>query len=191
MNVHHADDRELVAAYRDRHDQSAFTELVRRHRERVFRLACSILGRGFEGDAEEVTQEVFLRVHHGIAMFREEAKFSSWIYRITFNQAVNLKSRVRYRAPHLGEEALQNARSTGADPHDALAESRCKQAIEKCIAELPEVYQSSLHLYYWMNTPVIEIADLIGVPENTVKSYLHRARRLLGEMLKERGFEDV
>jgi RNA polymerase sigma-70 factor (ECF subfamily) len=190
MNVHDAGDRELVAAYRDLQDQSAFTELVRRHRNRVFRLACSILGRGFEGDAEEITQEVFLRIHHGIAMFREEAEFSSWVYRITFNQAVNLKGRVRYRAPHLGEEALKDVYS-GANPHDALAEARRKQAIEECIAELPEVYQSCLHLYYWMNTPVVEIADLIGIPENTVKSYLHRARRLLREMLRERGLQDV
>jgi RNA polymerase sigma-70 factor, ECF subfamily len=57
--------------------------------------------------------------------------------------------------------------------------------------ELPEVYQSALRLHYWMGEGIADIAPLIGVPENTVKSYLHRARRLLHEMLKKRGFEDV
>jgi RNA polymerase sigma-70 factor (ECF subfamily) len=79
-------------------DQLAFAELVRRHSAQVFRLAVSILGREFIPEAEDVTQEVFLKVHHAIDSFRGEAEFSSWIYRITFNQAVNLKARSSVRA---------------------------------------------------------------------------------------------
>jgi RNA polymerase sigma-70 factor (ECF subfamily) len=172
-------------------DEAAFAELVGRYREPVFRLAVSILGPEFRADAEDVTQEVFLRVHHGLASFRGEAQFSSWIYRIGFNQAVNLKARVRYRAPHLSEDALAQAASPLLDPEGRLAAARRQQALAECMNELPEVYQSSLRLYYWLGESVVEIATLLGVPENTVKSYLHRARRLLHEMLKERGFEDA
>src|SRR5207244_641659 len=99
-------DAALVEAYRERGDQSAFAELVRRYREPVFRLALSIMGPAFAGEAEEVAQEVFVRVHRGLTSFRGEAQFSSWIYRIAFNQALNLKERVRYRVPHLSEEAI-------------------------------------------------------------------------------------
>jgi RNA polymerase sigma-70 factor (ECF subfamily) len=157
----------------------------------VFRLAVSILGPGFAGEAEEVAQEVFLRVHHALASFRGEAQFSSWIYRIAFNHAVNLKGRVRYRAPHLTELALTEAASPLAGPLDQLHAAQRAEALAECITELPEVYQAALRLHYWLDTSVAEIAPLIGVPENTVKSYLHRARRLLHEMLKQRGYEDV
>jgi RNA polymerase sigma factor (sigma-70 family) len=71
-------------------DQEAFAGLVHRYSAPVFRLAVSIMGNGFAAEAEEVAQEVFIKVHHAITSFRGEAEFSSWIYRVTFNQAVNL-----------------------------------------------------------------------------------------------------
>jgi RNA polymerase sigma-70 factor (ECF subfamily) len=184
-------DSDLVAAYRERDDQQAFTELVRRYREPVFRLALSILGPGFAGEAEEVAQEVFLRVHHSLESFRGDAQFSSWIYRIAFNQAINLKERVRYRAPHLSEQMLAAKASPATDPLSQLESARSNRALIECVDELPEIYQSALRLHYWMGMGVAEIASLIGVPENTVKSYLHRARQRLHEMLKERGIRDV
>lgn len=172
-------------------DAEAFGELVRRYQDRVFRVALSVLGRGFAGEAEEVAQEVFLRVHRAIGSFRGESQLGSWLYRIAFNQAVNVKARVRYRAPHLGVEALAEAAAPGPDAHDALAARRSERALLECIAELPEVYQSALRLHYWMDAGVAEIATLLGVPENTVKSYLHRARRLLHVKLGQRGEVDV
>ena len=184
-------DAALIVCCRDKGDEQAFAELVCRYRERVFRLAASILGPGFTAEAEEVAQEVFLRVHHALATFRGEAQFSSWIYRIAFNQAVNLKARVRYRVPHLSEQVLAEAASSLPDPLDHLEAVRRDRALAGCMNELPEVYQSVLRLHYWVDASVAEIASLLDVPENTVKSYLHRARRLLHEMLKERGFGDV
>jgi len=84
-------DSQLVASAQSG-DQQAFAELVRRHSAPVFRLAVSILGREFIPEAEDVAQEVFLKVHHAIVSFRGEAELSSWIYRITFNQAVSAGS---------------------------------------------------------------------------------------------------
>jgi RNA polymerase sigma factor (sigma-70 family) len=77
------------------------------------------------------------------------------------------------------------------DAHQRLEDARRGRALAESIAQLPEVYQSALRLHYWMGTGLNQIATLIGVPENTVKSYLHRARRLLHAMLGERGFSDV
>ena len=99
-------DSQLVARAQSG-DQQAFAELVRRFSALVFRLAVSILSREFIAEAEEVAQEVFLKVHHAIESFRGEAEFSSWIYRITFNQAVNLKMRVRFRSPH-ADDAVES-----------------------------------------------------------------------------------
>jgi RNA polymerase sigma-70 factor (ECF subfamily) len=179
-------DAQLVALAQSG-DRQAFAELVRRHSAAVFRLAVSILGREFIPEAEDVTQEVFLKVHYAIESFRGEAEFSSWLYRITFNQAVNLKARVRFRSPHDNETVLQKAMTAGPGPHRQAETAQRDQALADCIRTLPEVYQSALRLYYWLDTGVGEIATLLGVPENTAKSYLHRARQLLEVMLKERG----
>ncbi|WP_031499143.1 RNA polymerase sigma factor [Bryobacter aggregatus] len=168
-------------------DQQAFAELLRRHRTPVFRLALSILGREFIPEAEDVTQEVFLKVHHSIQSFRNESEFSSWLYRVTFNHTVNLKERVRFRTPHTSEAALYRTQTQGPGPEQQLQSRQRDQALAECIQSLPELYQSALRLYYWLGSSVGEIAVLLAVPENTVKSYLHRARQLLHGMLKERG----
>jgi RNA polymerase sigma-70 factor (ECF subfamily) len=172
-------------------DQDAFAELFRRHSDRVFRLALSILGQGFAAEAEDVAQEVFLKVHHALASFRGEAEVGSWIYRITFNQAVNLKARARYRKPHLDDTVLSQVATAEPGPHSLLETAQRDQSLAECIQMLPEVYQSALRLYYWLGASVAEVAALLDVPENTAKSYLHRARQLLDGMLKERGYSYV
>ena len=180
-------DNDLIKAYRDRGDQAAFTELVCRYREQVFRVALSILGPSFAAEAEEVTQEVFVRVHHAIDSFRGEAQFSSWVYRIAFNQAINVKQRSRYQKPHLREDVLAVCPSPLADPLRQFEDSAQRTLVMECVEELPEIYQAAVRLHYWMGEGMDEIAALLGVAPGTVKSYLHRARALLHEMLKERG----
>jgi RNA polymerase sigma-70 factor (ECF subfamily) len=169
-------------------DQQAFEQLVQRHSDPVFRLAVSILGREFIPEAEDVAQEVFLKVHHALESFRGEAEFSSWIYRITFNQAVNLKARVRFRKPHADETALYGAVTAEPSPYSQAETAQRDRALAESIQSLPEVYQSALRLYYWLGAETAEVADLLGVPANTAKSYLHRARQLLHGMLKQRGY---
>ncbi len=182
-------DEWLVESCRESADDAAFAELVRRYRGPVFRLAVSILGREFVPEAEDVAQDVMLRVHHALRSFRGEARFGSWIYRIAFNQALNVKARTRFRAPHVSDQALATTPSQDRGPHDQLQDNRRERAVLACIGELPEVYQSALRLHYWLGTSVSDIAVMLDAPENTVKSYLHRARRLLHAMLTERGFD--
>lgn len=182
-------DEWLVERCRDSADDAAFAELVRRYRQPVFRLAVSILGQEFAPEAEDVAQDVMLRVHHSLRSFRGEAAFGSWIYRIAFTQALNVKARARYRAPHVSDQALATTPSQDRGPYDQLQDERRRRAVLECVGELPEVYQSALRLYYWLDASVSEIAVMLDAPENTVKSYLHRARQLLHAMLAERGFD--
>lgn len=182
-------DEWLVERCRESNDDAAFAEIVRRYRVPVFRLAVSILGQEFAPEAEDVAQDVMLRVHHSLGSFRGDARFGSWIYRITFNHALNVKARVRYRAPHVSDETLATKPSPHPGPYDQLQNQRRQQALLACVGELPEVYQSALRLHYWLGASVSEIAALFDAPDNTVKSYLHRARRLLHAKLAERGFD--
>ena len=180
-------DAPLVARARQGDDQ-AFAELFRRHADWVFRVALSILGRGHEADAEDVAQEVFVKVHRTLPSFRAESKISSWIYRIAFNHALNTKARARFRKPHVDATVLEDVATSAPGPDSSLEAARRDRAVAACVATLPEIYQSTLRLYYWMGASVAEIADLLELPENTVKSYLHRSRQLLDGMLKEKGF---
>ena len=182
-------DEWLVERCRESTHEAAFAELVRRYRGPVFRLAVSILGQEFAPEAEDVAQDVMLRVHHSLRSFRGEARFGSWIYRIAFNQALNVKARARYRAPHVSDQALATTPSQDRGPYDQLQDERRQRAVLACVGELPEVYQSALRLHYWLGASVSDIAVMLDAPENTVKSYLHRARRLLHAMLAERGFD--
>ena len=190
MATEHTDE-ELVVRFCEQRDEKAFAELVRRYREPVFQLAVSILGPNFVGEAEEVAQEVFLRVHSSLISFRREAKFSSWIYRITFNQALNVKARVRYRAPHISYQTLTEVSSPHGNPLDTVEDLGRDEVLSECIVHLPEVYQSALRLYYWMDYSIAEISTFLGVPPNTVKSYLHRARHSLRALLEQKGYTDA
>lgn len=182
-------DSELVTRCRDQHDDAAFGELVRRYQSRVFRLAVSVLGQEFAPDAEDVAQEVFVRAYHGLKTYRSDAAFGTWLYRITFNHASNVKARMRFRAPHLPETALATTASAGLAQDERIDQRREQQLVQACVQELPEVYQSAVRLYYWLGADIAEIATLLDVPENTVKSYLHRARKLLHAQLAKRGLD--
>lgn len=180
-------DDELVARCREAQDQPAFGELVHRYQHRVFRLVVSILGQDFAADAEDVAQEVFVRIHHGLKTWRGDAAFSTWVYRLTFNHALNVKARMRFRAPHVPADVLASRASAAPAADQQLDASRRDALVLACVHELPDVYQSALRLHYWLGASMSEIAILLDAPENTVKSYLHRARRLLHAMLQQRG----
>ena len=170
--------------------EAAFAEIVRRYRDKVFRLAISILGQPFAPEAEDVAQDVMLRVHHSIRGFRSESTLGSWIYRIAFNHALNVKARMRYTAPHVSDEILSTAPAADLSPLEQLEDRRRRRAVLECVSELPEIYQAALRLHYWLGAGIGEIAELLDAPDNTVKSYLHRARRLLHAKLSERGFHE-
>jgi len=102
----------------------------------------------------------------------------------------------RYRGPVfrlavsiLGQEFAPEAESVAQDSYDQSQDERRQRAVLACVGELPAVYQSALRLHYWLDASVSEIAVMLDAPENTVKSYLHRARRPPHAMLEERGFD--
>jgi len=180
-------DDQLVARCRDQHDQVAFGALVDRYKARVFRLVVSILGQEFAADAEDVAQEVFMRVHQGLKTWRGDAAFGTWVYRVAFNHALNVKARMRFRAPHMSSDVLESRPSMLPSADQQLDTTRRNSLVLAYVNDLPDVYQSALRLHYWLGASMSEIAVMLDVPENTVKSYLHRARRLLHVRLQQGG----
>lgn len=180
-------DEELATRYAAARDPADFRELVERNAPMVLRLVSSVLGPFRDADAEETAQDVFLRVHEKIGQFRGSSKFSTWLYRVAYNVAVNRSRTARLRLTHVTLEALSQAIS-GDDPLAMALDTETTAAIAAAVDSLPDVYRSAVYLYYWLETPVEEIAILLGAPPNTVKSYLSRARERLGRALREKGF---
>jgi RNA polymerase sigma-70 factor (ECF subfamily) len=163
-------------------DESAFRELVDQYKGVVFALtARSIADRA---RAEEVAQEVFLRVHRGLALFRGESKLSTWIYRIT----INLLSQER---PELATVSLDEIRPGEDEPRirpgaedRSFADLALRDRLEKAIQRLPVPYQVLINGHYLKGAKYEDLADALGMPMGTVKTHLHRAKRQLRRLLE-------
>lgn len=187
------DDALLVREFQRSGSPAHFDALVEGHKGQVFRLILSILGSGHQGEAEELTQEVFLKVYRKLGQFRGDSRFSSWLYRIAYNQAVSHRARARFRLPHVGEEVLQMAPSQRPedDPLTSAVDAQTSAKVQECLAQLPDLYRSVLNLYYWMGMTVPEISRTLSAPEGTIKSYMHRGRARLHKLLAGKGISHV
>jgi len=170
-------------------DDDLFHLLVQRYRDRVFRLAVSVLGPGNEAEAEDVAQEVFVLVYRKIDTFRQGSNFSTWLYRITRNRAIDHRRQARLRHPHVGEEALRSlpAQREGNDPELVAVAGERRTTVLEQVGRLPDPQRTVVYLYYWIGSGVADIAELLGMSLQTVKSHLHRARRRLARQLDGEG----
>lgn len=185
-------ERKLVRKLRAR-DEDAFTELVRNYQHKVFNVVVRIVGD--RAEAEEVSQEVFVTVFKHIDGFRGDAKFSTWLYRIATNHARN---RVKYlarrsqRAHQPLEDTSDGAINDGAvgervaGPHDAVVGKELEEIIRDGLAFLNEMHRTILVLRDIEHLSYAEIAEVVELPEGTVKSRLFRARASLKEYVESR-----
>jgi RNA polymerase sigma-70 factor (ECF subfamily) len=158
----------------------------------VYTLACRLLGN--EADAEDVTQDVFLRVLRHLSTFRGEAAFSTWLYRVTVNAALDYRRRRALREEHrVPHDPLADFRGDGThpvpvrrwalDPEKLAVEHETHQLIEAAIARLPGIYRDVYVLADVEELPNADIAELLGLSVAAVKSRLHRARLLMRSAL--------
>ena len=173
------DDLELVRRARDG-DQAAFRDLVEGHQERVLRLAWRIAGT--RAEAEEIAQDAFVRAWQALPGFRGEARFSTWMHRITTRVALDRREAVRRRERRevgVEEEVLA---ALAVTPESAAEADRVTgRARVALLAGLSEAQRTAVTLHYLEDRPVIEVAQAMGVPENTVKTHLSRARAAMRE----------
>lgn len=180
-------DAELVARWQGG-DASAFETLVRRHERRVFRLLLRMLGN--REDAEDASQEAFLSLHRHGHRFRGEARFSTFVYRVAANAALNRRrslGRARTREKELAvrQAAGDDLPSAPRDPEGAAGGAEVQERVQQALLELPQDLRAAIVLYDLEGQPYRDIALALGVPEGTVKSRIHRARNSLRELLRE------
>lgn len=179
-------DEELVVAWQGG-DEAAFEALVRRHQRRVFGLLMRMLGDREE--AADVSQEAFLSLHRHGHRFRREARFSTFVYRVAANAALNRRrslgrKRAREQALVRRQEAGLDLPSRPRDPEDAVAGSEVQASVQAALLELPGDLRAALVLYDLEGQSYGDIATALRIPEGTVKSRIHRARNALRERLK-------
>jgi RNA polymerase sigma-70 factor (ECF subfamily) len=164
----------LVAAGRGR---EAFELLVPAYRRRVFGLAYGILRD--RAAAEDLAQEVFVKLWQALPRYDGRAKLSTWIYAITRNSAVSAL-RSRRRTVSMAEDGvLAEVEAATAAPDAAPGDAGLLRHVEA----LPDRQRQAVTLYYLDDRPVQEVAEMMGLPVNTVKTHLHRARASLAAAL--------
>jgi RNA polymerase sigma-70 factor, ECF subfamily len=185
-------DRELVTAAREG-DAEAFGLLVRRHQRRVYRLAVHLLKSGAE--AEDVTQDTFVRAYGALDRFDGRSEPFTWIYRICVNLSLNaLRSRKTRRAsspddPRIEGQLIDN-HPGGGSPQRSTADKQLGRALVEGIDELSDTLRTTLVLVCIDGLSHAEAGEVLGCPEGTVAWRVHEARRKLRGMLSERGFDD-
>ena len=178
-------DQALVREFVRTGSDDVFALIVDRYKDRVFRLVCSVLGHGRTGEAEEVSQEIFLTVHDRLREFRHESSFSTWLYRISYRRAIDLKRRARYRLPHVGEAAIADLAESERDAYSSIAERQQAESVRQALQQVREPYRTVLYLHYWSGLPVAEIAEIQQKKIGTVKSHLFRGRKEMAGTLQE------
>lgn len=163
-------------------EPGAFEELVIAHQHRVFSVALRMLGN--RGEAEEVAQEVFLRVHRSIGSFRGEAKLSTWLYGIASRLCLNRLSGGERKLVRQGAETLERLSGPGGDPAERVEENELSQALHRAIDELSEERRIVVVLRDVEGLSYEEIASALDLEPGTVRSRLHRARMDLKEKLE-------
>jgi RNA polymerase sigma-70 factor (ECF subfamily) len=165
-----------------------FELLVERYRVRLYRFV-----QRFTNDAEDardVTQDAFLKVYGALDSYDPKYKFSTWLFRIAGNAAIDHLRRRRIRALPLelppdeeGGERRVEPKELRPDPYEDLARRRLRTALDEAIERLPDDYRELISLRHYGELPYEEIAELKGMPLGTVKNKLFRARQALRDLL--------
>jgi RNA polymerase sigma-70 factor (ECF subfamily) len=186
-------DEELVARSRGG-DLDSFNQLVVRWERPIYALAYRVIGR--EEDARDVAQETFLRAFRALSGFKGQAKFSSWLYRITLNLCRDWIRRER-RAPIAqapeGVDLVELA--SEAEPaesiEDLVARRELGRAVAKAMAMLPDDQRTAIVLKEYHGLTFQEIADLLDCPLSTVKTRLYQGLTVLRKNLAQAGVESI
>ncbi len=186
-------DNELIERIKEG-DQSAFDILVDRHSGRAYQIAYGVLGN--KEDAEEVAQDVFVRVHRALNKFRGDAEFTTWMYRIAMNLARNKyrwnKSRGSQKSISI-DAPINQAEPSGKTldlpsermrPDEEAHVEEFKQNVQEEIENLPPLYREALVLRNVEELSYEEIASILGCKLGTIKSRIARAREELRKRLK-------
>jgi RNA polymerase sigma-70 factor (ECF subfamily) len=175
------DPRELIARCQAG-DRAAFRELFRRHRQDVLRLVYRMLGP--RSDVEDVVQDVFLQVHRSLPDFRGDAKFSTWLHRVTVNVVLMARRAAKSRPVYAEEAADDTTRASGPWPDEDASRHERMRAFQRCLDKITEKKRTVFVLHELEGMAAAEIATVVEAPVLTVRTRLFYARKELADLMR-------
>ncbi len=163
-------------------DSSAFAELMSLYKKRVESLGMSFFKNA--ADAEDFAQDIFLKAYTKLDSFRGESLFSTWLTRMAYNTAINSVNR---RAEYVSIADENLLPDNGLTPEEKELRLLTMETVRESLKELPEKYKIVLDLYFFYDNSYAEISEITALAENTVKSHIFRAKKLLRNKIIEKG----
>lgn len=164
---------------------NAFATLVDRYKDMVYTLALKMLNN--KEEAEEIAQDTFIKIYNALHKFKGESKFSTWVYKVTYNTCLDaLKKKKKQNNVTYIEDFSEHQTKTLEGILDSIDETERNQAIQNCLEELQNDEAFLLTLYYFDGQSVDEIAKAINISTDNVKVKLFRTRKKLASILKKR-----
>lgn len=164
-------------------DTNAFTVLVDRYKDLVYTLSMRMMKNREE--AEEVSQDTFIKAYKSLNRFKGDSKFSTWIYRVAYNTCLDrLKKNKRQQYTVAIDEYTEHQVKTLDNALDKIEEQEKQQAIKNCLEMLPSEDSFILTLYYFEELSLDEISKITSLKPNNVKVKLFRSRKKLATILK-------
>ncbi len=161
-------------------DVAAYASLVAKHKNLVFSIVVKIVNN--REDAEEISQDVFLKAYQSLNTFERKSKFSTWLYRIAYNAAISKTRKKKVEMVALEETVITNYSTDEIGRNmNELEETSRQFILEKALQRLPEEDSLLITLYYKNENSIEDISDITGLSNSNVKVRLHRIRKKLYE----------
>lgn len=171
-------DEEIIIIVRSS-DKEAYAEIIKRYQTKLMRYASYILNDDHIG--ADVVQEGFIKAYINLNGFDTKKKFSSWIYRIVHNEAMNMLSKYKKQVP-MNDEVEYDS---GIDLEDDFIKSELISRAHHCLKQIPIIYKEPLSLFYLEEKSYEEISDILRIPIGTVGTRVNRARGIMKQLCQK------
>ena len=177
---------ELLVSKAQTGDLAAYGELISRHQDRVYNMALKILNS--PEDARDASQDIFIRVFKSLSSFDFRSSYTTWLYRVATNVCLDMlrkKNKELHQTLPLGEQkAFEiHLKDVSPGPEETCIEREKLKDLRKAINDLPEEHRVALVLHHYQGLSYKEVAEVLEIPENTVATRIHRAKKMLREVL--------
>jgi RNA polymerase sigma-70 factor (ECF subfamily) len=173
-----ADDDRLILEQILAGQKELFRLLVKRHEQQVYGMGLSFFRN--KEDASDFTQEVFLKVYRSLPRFEGRSRFSTWLYKIAYNTAINSVKRNKEYQSLSEEDTIPDADT----PERRTLRKILRETILEAVLELPPRFRVCVDLFFFYERSLKEIEAITGYPVNTIKSHVHRAKKILQKKLE-------
>lgn len=172
FNLSELSDEKVVEITREK-DKEAYAEIVRRYQKKLMRYATYLVNDNQR--AADVVQDAFIKAYINLNSFDIKRQFSSWIYRIVHNEAINLINKYKKEQPLLENIDFDS----GINIEEEYTKKEIIKMVKDCLAEIPLLYREPLGLYFLEEKSYVEISDILRIPTGTVGTRINRAKIIM------------